>query len=338
MSTLGLIVEPLAGPGTVAATDRALLARATARGHGSLRVSRLAGDVLSLGRWHLAPGSSGEVTLDRRLTGGRVAASGAGFVRVSIALPHRSALTSADPLALAPEQVLNRAVRGLLDALEGAGLPAIYPGRDQVTVGGRPIAVLGLEVDEAGATLIDAVLSVERDQSLLPHLLERADPAGVVTAPMIGPDDVTSMARGLGRTPSFDELVVQIRRGYESRLGITFVTEEPPVVDGDGGAFVRARGARPELDRRARSATMLGTLEAYCALGEDLRLRDVMLAGDLLVPSRTMARLEAALRGLAPRLDVVASAIDDVVRQPGEFVLGVHPLRTVAETIVRAVR
>jgi len=335
-TTLGLIVEPLASSDTVAAADSALLARASARGHGSLRISQLGGDVLSLGRWHLAPGGGG-VALHRRLTGGRAAASGAGFVRISIALPHRSALTSADPLALAPEQVLNRAVRGLLDALEGAGLPAIYPGRDQVTVGGRPIAVLGLEVDDAGATQIDAVLSVERDQSLLPHLLERADPAGVVTAPMIGPDDVTSMARGLGGAPSFDELVARIRRGYESRLGVTFVGEEPPAVDGDDGAFVRARVSRPDLDRHARSATMLGTLEAYCALGEDLRLRDVMLAGDLLVPSRTMARLEAALRGLVPRLDVVEPAIDDVVRQPGAFVLGVHPLRIVAETIVRAV-
>src|SRR5262245_15356647 len=338
MPTLGLVVEPLASSDTVAAIDRALLARAHARGHGSLRISRLAGDVLSLGRWHLAPGGGDDVALQRRLTGGRVAASGAGFVRISIALPHRSALTSADPLALAPEQVLNRAVRGLLDALEGAGLPAIYPGRDQVTVGGRPIAVLGLEVDDAGATLIDAVLSVERDQSLLPHLLERADPEGLVTAPMIGPDDVTSMTRGLAGTPPFDELVARIRRGYERRLGVTFLAGEPPALDGDDGAFVRARVARPTLDRRARSATMLGTLEAHCALGEDLRLREVMLAGDLLVPSRTMARLEATLPGLAPRLDVVEPAIDDVVRRPGDFVLGVHPLRIVAETIVRAVR
>jgi hypothetical protein len=311
MPTLGLVVEPLASSDSVTAADRAALARATACGHGSLRISQLSGDVLSLGRWHLAPGGGGEVGLQRRLTGGRAAASGAGFVRVSIALPHRSALTSADPLALAPEQVLNRAVRGLLDALEGAGLPAIYPGRDQVTVGGRPIAVLGLEVDEAGATLI---------------------------APMIGPDDVTSMTRGLGSMPSFDELVARIRRGYERRLGVTFVSEEPPAAGGDDGAFVRTRVVRPELDRRARSAIMLGTLEAHCALGEDLRLRDILLAGDLLAPSRTMTRLEAALRGLVPRLDVVAPAIERVVRQPGEFVLGVHPLGTIAETIVRAVR
>jgi Lipoyl protein ligase A/B catalytic domain len=338
MPTLGLVVEPLASSDSVTAADRAALARATARGHGSLRISQLAGDVLSLGRWHLAPGGGGEVGLQRRLTGGRAAASGAGFVRISIALPHRSALTAADPLALAPEQVLNRAVRGLLDALEGAGLPAIYPGRDQVTVGGKPIAALGLEVDEAGATLIDAVLSVERDQSLLPHFLERADPAGVVTAPLIGPDDVTSMARGLGSTPSFDELVARIRRGYERRLGVTFVSEEPPAVGGDDGAFVRTRVVRPELDRRGRSAIMLGTLEVHCALGDDLRLRDVLLAGDLLAPSRTMTRLEAVLGGLVPRLDVVAPAIERVVRQPGEFVLGVHPLATIAETIVRAVR
>jgi hypothetical protein len=258
-------------------------------------------------------------------------------VQLSLALPHRSALSSDDPLALAPEQVLNRAVRGLLDGLEAAGLRAIYPGRDLVTVDGRPLGVLGLEVDADGATLIEAVLSVERDQSLLPHLLDRVDAAGVVSAPMIAPDDVTSMSRSLGRTPSFDELVARIRRGYETRLGVAFV-EESLEHDGGDAAFVRSRVPRPELDRRARSATMLGTLETHCALGENSRLREVMLAGDLLVPSRTMARLEQALGGCRASLEPLAAAIDDVVRPPTDFILGVHPLRTIAETIVRAVR
>src|SRR5262245_66266820 len=160
-TTLGLIVEPLASSDTVAAADRALLAHASAHGRGSLRIARLGGDVLSLGRWHLAPAGGG-VALQRRLTGGRAAASGAGFLRISIALPHRSALTSADPLALAPEQVLNRAVRGLLDALEGAGRPAIRPGRDQGTRGGGPDAVPGVAGAAAGATRLDGGLSGAR--------------------------------------------------------------------------------------------------------------------------------------------------------------------------------
>lgn len=338
MPTLGLLVEPLTTPSASRAADRVLLARALARGHGTLRVSRVADDVLALGRWHLAPAGGSAVALHRRLTSGRAAATGAGFVQVSLALPHRSALVADDPLALAPEQVLNRAVRGLLGGLEAAGLPAIYPGRDLLTVAGRPLGVLGLEVGADGATLIEVLLSVERDQSLLPRLLDRADPACVVAAPMTLPDDVTSVTGALGRTPSFEELVARIRHGYETRLGVEFVAEAAPAAAGDDGSFVRSRTARPELDRRARVSTMLGTLETHCGLDDAGRLRAVMLVGDFLAPSGTVARLEEALRGCPASLEPVAAVIDDVVRPPHEFVLGVHPLRTIAETIVRAVR
>src|SRR5262249_43943175 len=143
MPTLALILEPSTTPSASRSIDRALLARATVEGRGTLRVSRFAGDVLGLGRWHLAPRGAPGVELHRRLSGGRATATGAGFVHVSLTLPHRSALVSGDPLALAPEQVLNRAVRGVLGGLEAGGLPALYPGRDLLTVAGRPLAVLG---------------------------------------------------------------------------------------------------------------------------------------------------------------------------------------------------
>jgi lipoate-protein ligase A len=338
MPALGLIVEPSTTPPASRCADRALLARAVAEGRGTLRVSRFEGDVLALGRWHLGPVGAPDVEVHRRLTGGRAAAAGAGFVNVSLALPHRSALVAEDPFALAPEQVLNRAVRGLLGGLEAAGLAAVYPGRDLLTVAGRPVAVLGLEVDATGATLIDAVLAVERDQSLLPRLLDRADPSGAVAAPMTRPEDVTSMARALGRTPGFDEVVAWIRRGYEARLGIGFVAEASPPADDDGGAFVRARVRRPELDRHARSPTMLGVLETHCALDATGRLSDVMLAGDFLAPSDTVARLEHALRGCPAVAERLERVVGDVVRPPGAFILGVGPLRTIVGTLLQAVR
>ncbi len=338
MPTLGLLAEPLTSAAAGRAADRVLLARARARGHGTLRISGLADDVLALGRWHLCPAGGAGVVTARRLGGGRAAASGAGFVHVSLALPHRSALSSESPLALAPEQVLNRAVRGVLGGLEAMGVAVLYPGRDLLTAAGRPLGVLGLEVDRVGATLVEAVLSVERDQSVLPHLLERADRTGVVVAPMLSADDVTCVARVLDRVPSFDELVAAIRHAYETRLGVAFVLEEPPDGPPDADAFVRSRLPRPELDRRARTATMLGTLETHCALGDDGRLREVMLVGDFLAPSDTVARLEESLRGCPASLAAIAEVIDHVVRPPADFVLGIHPLGTIAETIMRAVR
>jgi len=205
MPVLDLIVEPSTTPAASRFTDAALLARAVARGRGALRVSRLAGTVLALGRYHLAPVGGGEVTLHRRLSGGRAWAAGEGFVQVSLTLPHRSALVSDDPLALAPEQLLNRAVRGLLGGLEAAGVSALYPGRDTVTVARRTIGLLGLEIDGQGATLIEACLGIERDQGTLPHLLDAVDPDGAVGAQMVTRDDATSLARELGGHPSLKQ-------------------------------------------------------------------------------------------------------------------------------------
>jgi hypothetical protein len=258
-------------------------------------------------------------------------------VQLALALPHAAALVADDPRALAPEQILNRAVRGVLGGLEGAGLAAIYPGRDLVTVARRPIAVLGLEVDDAGATLIDVVIAVDRDQSLLPVLLDRADPDGVVTAPMTTPDDVTSLSRELRRAPSLAEVASWLRDGFASRLGVELVDEAaPPIPAVEDDEFVRCRVVEPALDRRARTPTMLGVLEAHCARGADGSLAAVRLAGDLLAPSGTVARLEAALRGCPVEVAAVQAVVARVIRPPRDFVLGIGPLRTIAETIVRA--
>jgi hypothetical protein len=337
MRRLGFLVQSAITPAASRHADRALLARASGRGWGTLRVAAFAGDVLALGRWHLAPCGAPGVTLHRRLTGGRVAAAGAGFVQASLTLPHPAALVSDDPGALAPEQILNRAVRGVLGGLDVAGVPALYPGRDLVTVARRPIAVLGLEVDPAGATLVDVVLAVARDQSQVPLMLDRADPAGVVTVPMTMPDDVTSLARELNRVPGFDEVAAWLRAGFAGRFGIEVIDEEePPIPADDDEDFLRDRVPGADLARCARSPTMLGVLEVHCALAGDGSLGAVRMTGDLLAPSGTIHRVEAALRGCPVDLAAVQTVVDDVLRSPRDFVLGVGPARTIAETVVRA--
>ena len=79
--TLDLIVQPGLSPNQSLAADRRLLDEARA-GAASLRVYTLAGEVLSLGRYHLAPEPPAGCAVEiwRRHSGGRAIPWGEGFV------------------------------------------------------------------------------------------------------------------------------------------------------------------------------------------------------------------------------------------------------------------
>ena len=89
--------------------------------------------------------------------------AGAGFMTVSLILPHRSALVADDPQALRPEQALNRCVRALLGGLRALGVEAFYPGRDRITIDGRMLGVVSLDCDRGGATMFEAMLAIDDD-------------------------------------------------------------------------------------------------------------------------------------------------------------------------------
>src|SRR5215813_4259860 len=191
-SVARLSVEPGVDPPDAVRRDRAELESAAREGVVALRLYTLATDALVLGRYHRRPHGHG-VALARRLSGGRVVPGGEGFVGVSLALPHRSALVGDDPWMLSPEQVMNRCVRGLLDGLRRLGVEPFYPGRDLVTAGGRTVAVLGLEIAPDGAALFEVTLALGRDLATLPGLLDRADPEGVTCVRFWQPAEVVSV-------------------------------------------------------------------------------------------------------------------------------------------------
>jgi lipoate-protein ligase A len=338
MPTLGFVHEPHTTLAAARAVDAALLARAPGQGHGWLHVAAVEGDVVSLGRHHPSPPpvAGGDVVVERRRTGGRVLAAGTGFLHIALVLPHRAALTDDDPRALAPEQVLNRVVRGVLGALQQLGVEPHYPGRDVVTVGGRPVADLAFTVVESGATLVEVVLAWERDQSVLPHLLERADPTGVVRAAMVLPGDVTSLAVACGHPPSAEELVTVLRRGYEQRLGVRLVDEVLEVGALPSAPLPASRPVPTDLDRHATATTMLGAMEVRLRLGADGRLAEVRLLGDLLDAEGTVEQLEAAFAGLRPEAKAIDAAIAGVLEPPDAFLLGVHPLVVLRDAVLRA--
>jgi lipoate-protein ligase A len=335
---LDLLVQPGLAPAASLGWDRRLLERARREGRGALRVFTLPGDLLSIGRWHATPRTTGGVV--RRWSGGRAAPLGDGFVATTLVLPHRSWLVADEPLALAPEQVLNRCVRGLLEGLSLAGVNAYYPGRDVVTANGRVVAYVAFGVEEGGVTIVESLVAVDRDFTLLPAILDRVDPDGLVPADMPSPDSVTSVATDTGRHPGCDEFAALVCRGYESKLGTQFDRDSAasPPADADTTVWLGERRIRPGLDRHARARIMLGTLEARVRVASDGTIAEAMLSGDFLADVATVARLEASLVGCPADVDEVDRAIARALDTPEAVLLGIRPTRLVAETVVRAAR
>lgn len=355
--TLDLIVQPAIAPAYSLAADRHFL---HAVGHpsrtrlGVLRVYDFAGDVLSLGRYHLAPAPMAPaqsaptaVPVHRRFSGGRAVPFGDGFVGVALFLPHRSALYGDDPLTLAPYQVPNRYVRGVLEACRLAGLEVFYPGRDVITVNRRVLGMVSFEVQRSGAMLFEAILAVRRDFSLLPRLLEQADPAGAVKAQMLMPHDTTCLERELQTSLTTEELVHLIRRGYETQFNLLLEAhslsplEERAIAaaahEFHDDRWLRQRQLRPDLDRHAWTRVQLGMFEAYFSLEQGRFLREVVFAGDFIANSPAIERLEHDLRLCPAEWRSIDAVVSDVFAQPENYILGIGHARTVSDTICKGI-
>jgi lipoate-protein ligase A len=317
---------------------------------GVLRVYDFPGDVLSLGRYHLAPIDAvwGGIHLHRRHSGGRAVPFGEGFVGVALVLPHRSALFGGDPFALAPYQVLNRYVRGILEGCRLAGLEVFYPGRDFVTANRRVLGMVSFEVQRSGAMLFEAVLAVRREFSLLPAMLEQADPGGVIKAEMLMPHDATCLERELHKSLGTEAIAEFLRRGFEKQLNLKLEPhaltplEERAIAATAAHEFhddrwLRQRRLRPELDRHAWTRVQLGVFEAYFGLEQDRFLRDIVFAGDFIANSPAIEHLEHGLRLCPAEWQAVDAVVSEVFAQRENYVLGVGHVRTITDTICKGI-
>jgi Bacterial lipoate protein ligase C-terminus len=319
-------------PAVSQAQDWQLLAAAAEQAAcARLRVYRLAGDVLSLGRYHLAPtaDAEGRVRVHRRLGGGRV---------LPLILPHRSALVADDPLALRPEQALNRCVRALLGGLRELGVEAFYPGRDRITVDGRMLGIVSLECDRRGATAFEATLAIDDDWPCLPTLVAAVDREHVVAAEIPTPEQVTSLSAH-GASPTADTLAECMAGSLARQFGLEPTAASAPTIPADAAAhtaaWIASRRRIPALGRHAVEWGQLGIFEVYLAT-RDGAVDDVLLAGDFIADSPSIAQLERRLRGCMLDRAAIGKVVDEVYADPRSFLLGVGSLRVVADTIARA--
>jgi hypothetical protein len=338
MRSLSVHCQLLDGPARASALAALALREAQARSHAILCTYAIPGDAVSLGRYHVVPGSADEhgIGLVRRTGGGRLAPLGSGFAGVVLALPHRASLL-APSTTLVPEQILNRYVRGLLGALESLGIRGYYPGRDVVTVDGRIVASVGFELAPDGTTLVEMSVAVGRSFACVSTFADRADPSGIVPMELLLPEQATCIADVVGRAPDLGEMTAALATGFASRLGC-----DAAVADGFASvptdpSWLDAGRLAPHLDRHAAVRDLLGVIEVYAA-STGGRVDDVRVCGDLLAPSATVARLEAAFRGTSIDRETLRRRVGDALVEADDVLLGVRDPATVGDLVFEACR
>jgi lipoate-protein ligase A len=314
-----------------------------------LRAYTAAGDVVSVGRFHPVadPGSALErLEVRRRLSGGRALAFGDGFLGFSLCLPHRSALVADEPFALSPTQVPNRYARGVLSGLRGLGVEAFYLGRDFITVHRKVVGMVSFETDDRGALLFEGILALDRDFSLTGPFLARGDPRGLLKGEPLPPDAVTCLATEMKRRTSPKEIADALRTGFADHFRLeTHPRDLAPLEEqaiagiesrefGDG--WLRCRGPRDDLPLRGSAAVPLGVFEVRLALEQERFVREVQLSGDFIANSSAVETLERELKLCPTDWRALAMVTDQVFQRPENFILGIGKLRTIPDTILKA--
>jgi lipoate-protein ligase A len=330
------------------ATDLFFLQAAKETATGCFRVYSFSGDVLLLGRYHAVDelANTPDTTLVRRLSGGRVVPAGQGFVQFALSLPHRSALFSDDPYHLAPFQVLNRYVRPVLQGLKAGGIGAFYPGRDLLTVRQQPLGWVSFTTLADGALLCEGGLAVNRDFSILPYFLDRADPQGTIVSQFFAPEQVTSVERCLGAPISFVQVAQLLRRGFATQPGVEIVEQELSAAEQTAITLLaKCQTALPRLrDRRVRrdfplqatTTTQLGVLHVRLSLTPEKTVAEIQLSGDLIADPAAIDALEQGLCRCPLQQEALWQVVDQLFLQPQHYLLGVGRLETIVETILKA--
>lgn len=339
-------------PSLSLATDQFFLQTVSKPQTAVLRVYTYPGDVVLLGRYHGYHGYPGveqfteteQVTVSRRLSGGRVLPGGQGFVQFSFILPHRSAFFSDDPFYLAPFQVLNRYVRSIMQGFKAAGVNMFYPGRDFLTIEQQPVGWVSFTTEHTGALLVEGGLAVQRDFSLLPYLLDTVDPNGTISSPFFAPDQVTSLERVAAKPPSLSQLTRLLQHGFSQQSDIACLEQEINQTEQEhiariatsSGNWLDSWPERVDLPFHITAPTLLGSLDIRFAVTPQQTLADVYMSGDFIAPLDTIITLQSNLSGRPLEYTALQEAVDQTFFQPQHYILGIKQVQIIPEMIVQA--
>ncbi|MEE9201800.1 MAG: lipoate--protein ligase [Dehalococcoidia bacterium] len=266
------------------------------------------------------------IAINRRPTGGGTIMMGTGQLGVAV-------VTSLDypGSPTGPREAIHTYAQGIVAGLEGLGIRAACRGKNDLEVGGRKIAGLGVYVDEERALLFHCSLLVELDLSLMLSLLniplEKLSDRAVAT---LGAR-LTTVSQELGHPVSTDWLRERIVEGFERAFGVSLDPRgfEPGEVEGIARLeqekyltpeWVYQRQPPQDTAGSARRKTGAGMLSVHLSLAGEV-IKGLVISGDFFPSSASVNRLEARLRWSAAERGAVETVVKEELRD-GDGILG----------------
>jgi lipoate-protein ligase A len=256
-----------------------------------------------------------EVEVNRRPTGGGAIVMGADQLGVAIMEP------AAGPRTYdRTRELFTRFAAGIIRALADLGVAAEYRRKNDVEVGRRKIAGLGITFDPAGGLLFHASVLVDLDIAFMLSVLRT--PFAKISDKEIATvaERMTTVRRETGWPVTVADVRERLARAYAETLGVAlepggFTPEETAEIT----ALERDRYASPEwLEREpptpdtTGSATVKtegGLLTAQLTLAGDV-IKAVYLTGDFFTDEAVLAGMERALRWHPASAEAVAKTLE----------------------------
>ncbi|GAC1686381.1 MAG: lipoate--protein ligase family protein [Candidatus Dormibacteraceae bacterium] len=234
----------------------------------------------------------------RRPTGGGAILMGAGQLGVAVC--------TRAPAGIAPKDLLRRYADGVIAGLARLGIDAAFRSKNDLEVGGRKIAGLGLYVDDRGALLFHTSLLVDLDIPLMLEVLKIPGAKLSDKAVERVADRVTTVSRELGRPLTAVDIRDEVRAGFASALGLELCPGEMEMEERDrrdrlvgdkyaNDEWIRQRSPLPDARGTAGLKTPEGFVRVYVGVHGDT-IKSLLVAGDFNTLPAGVSRLEAALR------------------------------------------
>ncbi len=277
------------------------------------------------------------IGVNRRPTGGGAILMGPDQLGVALALRARG-------LPGRARELMARFSDGLVRGLSGLGIAASFRGKNDLAVGGRKIAGLGIHRSASGGLLFHASLLVDLDVALMARVLRTPfeKTSAELAAVAAGLDTVRNI---LGEKVALTDVRARVAAGFAESFDVGL---EPGELTGAERAardtlarekyrteaWVFQRTEVPDADGAAVLTTPGGRLDVRVALAGRM-IKAVHVHGDFFEREEAVADLEGRLRWHASNRPAVAATVREWARLHADGTLAPDSL---TQTILSAVR